>query len=302
MMPAMPAPPPRAFLALLSLALLFAGNHIAARVAMDHGVSVSTAAAARSLCTALVVGALVAWQRPALVVNARQWRVLVGLGLLLTVQTLAVYASVARIPVGLALLAFNLYPLCAALWAFAVYGHRPERAVQVAIPVILVGLALALDVAGAASGLGARAQWAQIGAGVGFAVLAAVSFGLVLALTQHEVAALDGRFRSAFTMAIVGVFASAVTVSQGGPHLPYAPSGWWGLAGLCVLYGTAFTCTFVLLPRLGVVGNSPIMSVEPVIALVLGWLLLDQPLRPMQWLGALVVVGAVVGLGLRRRP
>ena len=298
----MSAPGPRAFAALLGLACLFAGNHIAARVAMDHGVSVSTAAAARSLSTAIVVGALVWWARPALAVSTRQWRVLVGLGALLTVQTLSVYASVARIPVGLALLAFNLYPLCAAAWAALLYRHRPERAVLVAIPVILAGLALALDVAGAASGLGARAQWSQIGAGVGFAVLAAVSFGLVLALTQHEVGALDGRFRSAFTMSIVGVCALALTVSQGGPHWPDAPVGWWGLAGLSVLYGTAFTLTFVLLPRLGVVGNSPIMSVEPVIALALGWALLDQLVKPVQWVGAVLVVGAVMGLGLRRSP
>lgn len=297
----MAAPSPRAFVALLSLAFLFAGNHIAARVAMDHGVSVATAAASRSLGTALVVGLLVAWARPALAVSARQWRVLVGLGLLLTVQTLSVYAAVARIPVGLALLAFNLYPLCAALWALLVYGHRPEPAVRVAIPVILAGLALALDVFGAASGLGARGQWAEIGTGVGFAVVAAVAFGLVLALTQHEVGKLDGRFRSAFTLAIVGVFASALTLAQGGPHLPADAVGWWGLLGLTVLYGTAFTATFVLLPRVGVVGNSPIMSIEPVIALVMGWLLLGQPMKPVQWLGALLVVGAVIGLGLRRR-
>jgi drug/metabolite transporter (DMT)-like permease len=106
--------------------------------------------------------------RPALAVERAAVAHADGLRPLLTVQTLSVYAAVARIPVGLALLAFNLYPLCAAGWAALLYRHRPERAVLVAIPVIFLGLALALDVAGAASGLGARAQWSQIGAGVGF--------------------------------------------------------------------------------------------------------------------------------------
>jgi drug/metabolite transporter (DMT)-like permease len=68
---------------------------------------------------------------------------------------------VARLPVALALLAFNTYPLWTALWARVLYGHRPERAVLLAMPVMLVGLALALDVFGAASGLGAPAQWAH---------------------------------------------------------------------------------------------------------------------------------------------
>ena len=45
----------------------------------------------------------------------------------------------------------------------------PHRRVLLAMPVILFGLALALDVLGAASGLGAGAHWGRIGAGVAFA-------------------------------------------------------------------------------------------------------------------------------------
>jgi len=35
--------------------------------------------------------------------------------------------------------------------------------------------------------------------------------------------------------------------------------------------------------------------------LVLAWLLLDQTIAPVQVVGALIVVGAVVALGLRKR-
>jgi drug/metabolite transporter (DMT)-like permease len=223
------------------------------------------------------------------------------ISLLVAVQSLCLYSAVARIPVGLALLAFNTYPLWTALAAWALYRHAPERAVLVAMPFILAGLALALDVSGAASGLSAQAQWGRIGAGVGFALVAAATFGLVLALTQHEVADLDGRFRSALTMAIVGLLALAGALAQGGLHWPNAPAGWWGLLALSALYGTAFTVLFTLLPRLGVVGNSPILNVEPVAALVMAWLILGQTIAPVQTLGALLVVGTVMVLGLRRR-
>ncbi len=77
--------------------------------------------------------------------------------------------------------------------------------------------------------------------------------------------------------------------------------GWWGLAGLTFFYGTAFTLMFSLLPRLGVVGNSAIMNIEPVCALALAWLLLGQAIAPVQVAGALIVVGTVMVLGLRRR-
>jgi drug/metabolite transporter (DMT)-like permease len=83
--------------------------------------------------------------------------------------------------------------------------------------------------------------------------------------------------------------------------LPQAPAGWWGLVALSLLYGTAFTVMFTLLPKLGVVGNSAIMNVEPVFALALAWLLLGQSIAPVQVAGALLVVGAVMALGLRKR-
>jgi drug/metabolite transporter (DMT)-like permease len=233
--------------------------------------------------------------------NARQRRVMPLIGLLVGVQSLCLYSAVARIPVGLALLAFNTYPLWTAAAARLLYRHRPERATLLAMPVILFGLALALDVAGAASGLGAGEHWGRIGAGVGFAVVAAASFGLVLVLTQPEVADLDGRYRTALTMGMVGVLALAGSLAQGGLHWPDAPAGWWGLAALTLLYGTAFTIMFTLLPKLGVVGSSPILNVEPVAALAMAWLLLGQSIAPVQIVGALLVVGAVMTLGLRRR-
>jgi drug/metabolite transporter (DMT)-like permease len=70
---------------------------------------------------------------------------------------------------------------------------------------------------------------------------------------------------------------------------------------LTLLYGTAFTIMFTVLPRLGVVGNSAIMNVEPIFALVLAWALLGQAIAPVQVAGSLVVVGTVIWLGLRRR-
>jgi drug/metabolite transporter (DMT)-like permease len=223
------------------------------------------------------------------------------IGLLVGFQSLCIYSAVARLPVALALLAFNTYPIWTALWARVVYRHPPEPAMLIAMPVILLGLALALDVLGAASGLGAAGQWARIGAGVAFALAAAGTFGLALVITQHEAADVDGRVRTATTMAIVGAVALASVAVQGGFHLPTAAAGWWGLAALTVLYGTGITILFTVLPKLGVVGNSPIMNVEPVFALVLGWLILGQSIAPVQVAGALIVVGAVMALGMRKR-
>jgi len=270
-------------------------------LAFDHGVDVATAVAFRSGVTALAVGLLVRYQRVGIQLTARHRRVLPMIGVLVAVQSLCLYSSVARLPVALALLAFNTYPLWTAFWARVIYAHRPEPRVLRAMPVMLIGLALALDVFGAASGLGASSQWAQIGVGVGFALGAAATFGLALVLTQHEAADVDGRVRTATTMGMVAVLALIGVGSQGGFHLPQAPMGWVGLLGLTALYGTAFTIMFTVLPRLGVVGNSAIMNVEPVFALVLAWAVLGQTIAAVQVAGGLLVVATVMWLGLRRR-
>ena len=290
-----------AFATLLLIALLMGANHVAARIAFDHGVDVATAVAVRSIATALVVGLLIVVQRAPVATTPRQRRFLPAIGLIVGVQSVCLYSAVARLPVALALLAFNTYPLWTALWARMLYAHRPERRVVRAMPVMLLGLALALDVLGAASGLGAALQWQRIGVGVAFALTAAATFGLALVLTQHEAGTLDGRLRTASTMAIVAVMALGGVALQGGFHLPDVAAGWWGLALLTLLYGTGITILFTVLPRLGVVGNSAIMNVEPVFALVLAWLILGQAIAPSQVAGALLVVATVVWLGLRPR-
>jgi drug/metabolite transporter (DMT)-like permease len=297
--------PPRAlslaaFATLLLIALMMGSNHVAARLAFNHGVDVTTAVAFRSGVTALIVGAILLAHHVPWRLEAKHRRALPAIGALIAVQSLCLYAAVARLPVALALLAFNSHPLSMALWEWLIYRRAPSRTMLQAMPVILIGLALALDVFGATSGLGAAAHWGRIGAGVAFALAASLTFGLALVLTQHEAAAVDGRVRSFTTMLQVGVLASVAVAAQGGPHWPAGAAGWWGLAALTLFYGSGFTVMFTVLPKLGVGRWSAVMNVEPVVALVLAWLLLAQSIAPLQVAGGIVVVAAVMSLGLRR--
>ncbi|NBW69231.1 MAG: DMT family transporter [Betaproteobacteria bacterium] len=290
-----------AFATLLLIAFLMGANHVAARFAFAHGVDVTTAIAVRSTVTALVVG-LILWRaKVALTLSAKHPRALLAVGFLIAIQSYCLYSAVARLPVALALLGFNTYPLWIALWARVLYKHQPEPAVLRVMPIMLAGLALALDVLGATSGLGAQGQWAVIGEGVFFALAAAALFGIAMVFTQHEAGDLDGRLRTFSTMTCVAILAWLMIGTQTGLHLPDAPEGWLGLCMLSLLYGTGFTIMFTVLPRLGVVGNSAIMNVEPVFALVLAWVLLNQAIAPIQVIGALVVVSTVMYLGLRKR-
>ncbi len=292
---------PTAFVTLLAIAAMMGANHVAARVAFNDGTAVATAVVCRSAVTAAVLGLLLWRQGPTRWPVGRQWPMLGAIGLLMGLQSLCLYAAVARLPVALALLAFNTFPLCAALWAWVLYGQRPSRQLLLAMPLLIVGLGLALDVLGAASGLGAQAQWQRIGTGLAFSLAAAASFGLILILTQHEVAGVDARLRTATALALAACVALATSAAQASWQLPQTATGWSGLALLTVLYGTGITLLLAVLPRWGVVGNSPILNIEPVVALGLAWLLLGQNVSAIQLAGALLVVGVVMALGLRRR-
>ena len=58
---------------------------------------------------------------------------------------------------------------------------------------------------------------------------------------------------------------------------------------------------FTVLPKLGVVGNSAILNLEPIFALAMAWAILNQNISPSQLIGAFLVVGVVIKLGTRKR-
>lgn len=285
--------------ALLAIAVIFGSNHISARVAFEHGANVTTAVAVRSVGTALFVLALLAAARvPLRIAPGQRGRVLLT-GLLIAVQSYCIYSSVARIPVALALLAFNTHPMMLALISWFAGGERPAARTVVAMPIALAGLALALDVWGTGGDMAGR--WGEIGAGVLWATAAAASFAAALYITTHRLQGIDGRLRTFWTFIVTAALTLAGGALADDFALPASATGWVALALLTVFYGTAITSLFLLLPRLGAVNNAMVLNFEPIAVLALAWVILGQSVTPLQIVGAFVVVGAIMALGAGRR-
>jgi len=299
------APLPRwlGIVLMMAITATFASNHVSARFAFEHGANVVTAVAFRSAGTALIVFCLLKMLGvPFRLAPELRGKALL-IGLVLSVQSFCLYSAVARIPVALALLAFNTCPLMLTLITWGAGVEAPPKRALWAMPVALAGLALALDVSGAAGSghVDLSKRWVEIGAGVGFALAAALSFAVVLFLSNRWLRSVDGRVRSVLTMAVVAVVTIAAGAATTGFALPRDGAGWTGLVLLTLFYGTAITSLFVILPRLGAVSNSALLNFEPIAALVLGYLVLNQSVAPLQIVGALIVVGAIVSLGLAKR-
>ncbi|MEO8716735.1 MAG: DMT family transporter [Burkholderiales bacterium] len=283
---------------LMLLATLFACNHIAARLAFDHGASVAAAVAVRSGATALVMVALLRLQGVSMVLPRATLARGLGIGVLVAVQSFCLYSAVAAIPVALALLAFNTFPMLFVLLSWAAGGENPGRRALVAMPLALVGLVLALDILGTLEVMAGR--WAEIGVGVGWALGAATSFALVLFLTTRHLKLVDGRLRTLLTMGTTAVVVGLGGAAAGSLALPADATGWLGLALLTVLYGTAITSIFTVVPRLASPSNTAALNFEPIAALALGWAVLGQGVAPRQMVGALIVVGAVILIGAKK--
>ena len=280
---------------LLAIAVIFGANHVAARVALDHGASVSAAVAMRSGCTALVL----------LFLCARVWRVPLRLerrllaralfvGCFVATQSFCLYSAVARIPVALALLVFQTCPMLFMLISWASGKEKLRGRALLAMPLALAGLALALDVRVE----GFQGRWAEIGAGVLWALAASVSFAMVLFFNAHWVKALDGRVRTFYMMCVTALLVGASGAAAGTLAVPADAVGWIGMALLTLLYGTAITSLFVVLPRLGGGASSTVaLNFEPIAVLAIAWVVLGQAVAPLQILGAFVVVGAIAWLG-----
>jgi len=284
---------------LLAIATIFGGNHIAARIAFDHGANVTTAVAFRSTGTAMVVLVLLLFNGISLRIQRQTLGHAVLIGLLIAVQSYCLYSAVAIIPVALALLAFQTFPMLLALISWAAGGERPAPRVLFAMPVALVGLALALDVWGKSGDFAGR--WAEMGAGVLWAIGASVSFAMALYLITRWLGGMDGRLRSFLFMSVVAVVALAGGTAANAFALPVDGTGWIALALLTVFYGTAITSMFVLLPRLGAVNNAAVLNFEPIAVLGLAWPILGQAVAPLQVAGAFIVVGAIAWMGTGKR-
>jgi drug/metabolite transporter (DMT)-like permease len=290
---------PRAAIPLLMLlATIFAGNHIAARLAFDHGASIAATVAIRSGATALVMVALLRLNSVPMALPRTMLARGLGIGLLVAVQSYCLYQAVAIIPVALALLAFNTHPMLFVLLGWAGGGASPGRHALVAMPLALVGLVLALDILGTLQGMAGR--WAEIGAGVGWALGAAASFSTAMFLTTRFLKDVDGRLRTLLMMGTTAVAVGTAGAAAGALALPADATGWVGLGLLTVLYGTAITSIFTVVPRLAAPSNTAALNFEPIAALALGWAILGQTVAPRQMVGALIVVGAVILIGSKR--
>lgn len=302
--PSLPATfsPPQAIAILLFTASMGAGSNVAARFSFDEGTGALMALVSRSLGVLCALVLFIPWRSLSTTISREQLPWVMALGLAITLQGVSMYLALSRIPVAIALLGINSFPWILVLMNWVFNGRRPGALRLLLIVVMLAGLAIALQApARILSGEPTSPAWL---AGVGAAFAAATCFATTLWITEHRLSQVPGTVRSGAGMLIVIV--SSLLLSQtallpGGFDLPGSWSGKFALFALSAFFTAAFCTLFLLAPRLDMARNAPVMNIEPIIAMLLAWWILEQALAPDQVVGALIVVAGVMAMSRLRR-
>ena len=280
----------------MAASTLFASNHVAARIAFDHGATVATGVVARAAGTALVLLLLMKAQGIAIALP-RELRVPALLtGVFAAAQSYCLYSAIALIPAALALLVFQSGPMLFVVLSWATGKEQPRASAFAAMLLALAGLALALNIRVASL----HERWAELGAGASWAFGGALAFTLMLYANAHALKAVDGRLRTFVMTAVTAAIVLAGGAAADVLALPRDLEGWTGVALLTVFYCGAMCTLFISLPRLAV-ASTVALNFEPIALLFLAWLFLGQSVAPLQIVGAFLTVGAIAWLGLAKK-
>ena len=236
------------------------------------------AAGAAGVRLAFAAVVLLAVWRPSLRLSRRQWVVVLGYGAVLGLMNLSFYEALQRLPIGIAVTIEFLGPL-----AIALAGSRRWLDALWAL-LAGAGVLLLADVGGGASLLG-----------ILFALGAAVCWASYILLGAKLGEATAGGSGLAIAMVVGAVVVAPFGVAEAGPALlnPTILIIGFGVALLSsvIPYSLELEALRKIPPRLFGV----LMSVEPAVAALAGVLVLNENLRPVQWLAIMCVVAASAG-------
>lgn len=216
------------------------------------------------------------------------WWKAAALGVLnIGLLTALLFVSAERLPGGVAATLAAAQPLIVALLAVAVLHERPSAwrlawgvTGVVGVSLVVLGPSAALDFTGIVAGLGSAASMA---------------FGLTLTKRWGRPAEVGATAFAAWQLTAGGLFLLPVTLLVEGPPSAIDPTAalgylWLGLVGGLI----AYVLWFRGLGTLPVSSVAVLVLLSPLVAAVLGAVLLGQTLGPIQLVGFGLALAAIV--------
>jgi drug/metabolite transporter (DMT)-like permease len=227
-------------------------------------------------------------------------------GLLLAVDLVVWSYSIASVGAGLATVLGNLQVVVVAAVAWVLLHERPQRSLLMALPILLVGVALVGGVAGSAT-YGAHPVLGVI-FGVGASIASA---GFILVLRQ-AMSPSGGTVQAGAVGVVRPLYEATLGATFGAAVLAVTTSdfriggGATSLAWLAVLALNSQVVGWLLisasLPRVPAAMTSTLLLIQPAGAIALGALILGENPSGEQFVGVGLILFGVVIAAVRRAP
>lgn len=263
-----------------------------ARFSYEFGVNPATAALFRLGLSALVTSLLVLALRRRIRLPRAGILPVLGMTITLSATVLCYLSAVAFIPVSLAVLIFYTYPLLVAVYTSlvqrVVLGVPRAAAFVVAFSGLAVAIGPSFEVLDDVGVLLAAAA-AMLLAGLFLFSERALRHVDVIAVTFYSNV-------GSVPVMIGGVFL------LGGLELPTANVGWVALVGSGLCYALGIFLNFAAINFAGPARTAIVFNLEPVVAMMVAAVLLDERLSLVQYAGGALIIGALVLASVADRP
>ena len=268
----------------------FAASNVLSKIVLASGSDVLTLSLFRGL---VGVALLFVWlrigTRPAPHSPRARW-ISLGLGVLFAGVVFGLFAAIAAVTVPVAILSYFVYPLITGFLGVLLGIERIGWRGALAALAAFCGLALMI-----------RAHPQDLAlAGIAFAFGAAICRTAILLITRSTLQDSDPQLTTWYTILGSTLVLGLAALLTWNWQAPQDAGGWAAMIGVSVGTTIAVLALFVSIKRIGPFRSALIMYLEPLLSTVLSAPVLGEVITPIQAVGGVVMLAALVSFQLRR--
>lgn len=282
-------------------AVLFSVKAIVIKLSYRYGIDTVSLLALRMALAVpayLLIAGLLTWAQPAPSLSRRQWLQILGLGL--CGYYLASYLDLAGlqfVSAGLERLVLYVYPTLVLLYGRLFFGRRVQPAELVAVAICYLGLAVVF-----AEDLRLYEDDVLIGGLLVFG--SAAAYALFMTGSGRLIPRVGSVRFTCYAMTAAGLGIAAHFLLTQPADLLALPAPVYGLGAFLAIACTTIPSfmTAAGVGRIGAERAALIGMVGPASTLVLGHLILDEPVTLVHLLGSALILGGVIYISLHKAP
>lgn len=274
---------------LMVAAILYGFMPIWVKLAYGTGLNAYDVTLLRSGIAAALLGVFIRYRKISFKVDRPQLIPLLLSGTGYTATILTLYLSYNYVSAGVATSLHYIYPVLVMLWAFFIYHEKLQSSKWIALLASLTGIYLIASIGESSFSL----------PGVSLAIISAFLFSYyILSINQQHLKRMNSLVLAFYACLIAAITILILVMVQGNwpPHLTLTGLFYTGLVG--------FFCTalalILFIKGVKIIGpaNASILStLEPVVSLIAGIILLHEPLTLHTSIGCAMIIAAVILIG-----